>query len=845
MFRALSVLNKSSEEFRDQNTFLNNQTNTFTKKLPNLVLTPTLNTSNLINNLKLAEPGLRTWDPNTRQSSLRDIDIAAYTQSIYTSQELQNLNQECRTASLDTIINTMNLNKPVRCGWLYKEGASGDRPDVSSGFLGTPNGPLDSLSGNPGGRWYWNLDDAKKKILTNRCSHLTSCKNVGSENYKNCAYSTTKGIGVPVDNNGDLLYPDDIVLSAPPSSLVTKPNNCPPPPAPGSPEYQRERSRNICMPLPDGRLSRDCMLEQVVAAGCKQGGALYDALLYNAAPMNYAAGLQDTLSFKKYQQLSSKPLTDNVIRTGRTTVELALNNFRDLANESSTAKETALNYAARDLCLNDGQMEKFDFCTELLPESGPPYTLDCLQKAWKAKGGSATGTSFPTLRNLGSYEATYSKWSQYLGIVNEYSLRCKSTDKQVQDKALKEFLGIDSSKLPTNRQIGWIDGIEILCLDINIFMIFKGRYNASKPDKSRIGFFNVGFTNFRPNNSISIKSFNYGANILRKSIDDYDFFDAKRNMDYPNFDHADKYGLEGEQKCINLEKDGPNYLMLVPRVDPKDSDRKPLPQSELPNAPEYITCNNEKSGKITNGFTLTQEPDAPMISWEGMKSRSKFYFCERRMPTTFLMVTNFLQVVTGQNIKENKNPSLKYPAVLKIDNDISYMTSLVSFTLLSWNTLTVSFIMHSNKPGPILTLRRADIKYLVISVTNKSTISIEWKSTTLQFNKELPLPAINVPVYIMVCMHPNTSSTYPSRVSVYVNNFGSFNSKNIINASTSGNQPIIDATMDLLITLGLPDTNTKQPVDISIGSIRLFDYVLNQEQMSIDQNNTWQMKYLT
>ena len=164
MFRALSVLNKSSEEFRDQNAFLTNQTNTFTKKLPNLVLTPTLNTSNLINNLKFAEPGLKTWDPNTRQSSSRDIDIAAYVQSIYTSQELQTLNQECRTASLDTIINTMNLNKPVRCGWLYKEGASGDRPDVSSGFLGTPSGPLDSLSGNPGGRWYWNLDDAKKKI---------------------------------------------------------------------------------------------------------------------------------------------------------------------------------------------------------------------------------------------------------------------------------------------------------------------------------------------------------------------------------------------------------------------------------------------------------------------------------------------------------------------------------------------------------------------------------------------------------------------------------------------------------------------------------------------------------
>jgi hypothetical protein len=94
-------------------------------------------------------------------------------------------------------------------------------------------------------------------------------------------------------------------------------------------------------------------------------------------------------------------------------------------------------------------------------------------------------------------------------------------------------------------------------------------------------------------------------------------------------------------------------------------------------------------------------------------------------------------------------------------------------------------------------------------------------------------------------MHPNTSSTYPSSVSVYVNNFGSFNSKNMIKASTSGNQPLSDTNDGYAITLGVRDTKTNQPADISIGSLRLFDYVLNQEQMSIDQNNTWQMKFIT
>ena len=61
-------------------------------------------------------------------------------------------------------------NLPIRCGWRYKKSPGSIASEVSQGALGTTRGPLDTT--NPldilgqGVEWIWNLNDAKKRILT-------------------------------------------------------------------------------------------------------------------------------------------------------------------------------------------------------------------------------------------------------------------------------------------------------------------------------------------------------------------------------------------------------------------------------------------------------------------------------------------------------------------------------------------------------------------------------------------------------------------------------------------------------------------------------------------------------
>jgi hypothetical protein len=275
MFRALASIQK--EGFVAQNQYLSQTMPKFDSRLPNMVVTgiPTAGTTKPQQVLQNANLGLGTWDPNTRQTSTRDIDIANYATSIDVATSLNTQNNTCKVASLDSLMNTQNPNDRVRCGWIYKKGSTpGAPPAVSQGALGTMTGPVATFP-SPQGTWYWSLDDAKKAMEIDKCAALTDCKQVGTPKFKGCAYSKTRGMGIPVDEQGNVKYYRDPKASAPPSSLVRSSGGCPAPPAVGSAAYEYQRSRDVCTPLPNGQLSRDCMLQQITVAGCKPDGSLY------------------------------------------------------------------------------------------------------------------------------------------------------------------------------------------------------------------------------------------------------------------------------------------------------------------------------------------------------------------------------------------------------------------------------------------------------------------------------------------------------------------------------------------------------------------------------------------
>lgn len=445
MFRGLSLL-QATEGFEDHTSFVVKQTNTFTKKYPNSYLTSQTDPS-LLNS---TSSGLGVWDPNTRQVTQKDTELKNLYMTVDTNRLLQEQAAQCAAANIDSLIGSQSLNSKVRCGWIYKKGTPGSQPQVSQGVLGTRSGPAKFVNA-PSGTYYWDLDAAKKQILKDRCGALVNCANVGTAEFANCAYSSTRGIGVPVDSGGSLLYPRDPSASAPTTSLITNPGSCPPPASPLSPQYAHQQSRDSCIPLPNGKLSRDCMLQQITAAGCKQDGTLYQSLLNDAQPANFAAGLENVFSYKKYQQVAQVPLMDLVIKDGSTTKDIAMGNFKELNKQSQVVNQSGLSFASRDLCLKKGLMDSYDFCNELSDSSTPPFNLECLQKIFRRLGGQPAGKMYPTAANKESYDSL-ANWgavkAKIIGLANTANASVDSfVDGKTQRNAIINFLGITPEPL--------------------------------------------------------------------------------------------------------------------------------------------------------------------------------------------------------------------------------------------------------------------------------------------------------------------------------------------------------------------------------------------------------------
>ena len=113
MFRALAAAQR--EGYQDHSQFVQSQTRTFTQQLPNQY--PSVNQP-APNVLADAKYGLATWDPNTRQTHVNNIDIQSYTTGIEISQQLKDQQAMCTTASIDGLINTQATGQSVRCGWI-------------------------------------------------------------------------------------------------------------------------------------------------------------------------------------------------------------------------------------------------------------------------------------------------------------------------------------------------------------------------------------------------------------------------------------------------------------------------------------------------------------------------------------------------------------------------------------------------------------------------------------------------------------------------------------------------------------------------------------------------------
>lgn len=374
-------------------------------------------------------------------------NLATRFQSGDLSPEIMEAQARCEKADIDSVIGTMDGSATFRCGWLYEKPAPGTlEPRVSKGWLGTMNGPLDLFTSKPDGKWYWDVNAAKQQILTDKCANVTRCEHLGSEAFRGvCGFCQTTGRGIPVNSRGEPMYQGTIATQCAPSKVIADVNKCPrPTPAPVAPlppGAPPPRVYDVCEPLPGDRLRKDCLIQQAKLAGCEPDGALITALQENTNPNDYITNLRQQNAFVTYQNRAPIKLNEGALRDGRTTIAAALDNFRGLASAANVTTESALNYAAHDLCKARGTLDSFDFCVEISDSAPPPFALDCLQKEFKRAGGQPAGRKYPRASNLADFQA-FPNYGAYKLFLKQLRANCDSRDVSVQEAALADLFGI-------------------------------------------------------------------------------------------------------------------------------------------------------------------------------------------------------------------------------------------------------------------------------------------------------------------------------------------------------------------------------------------------------------------
>lgn len=365
--------------------------------------------------------------------------------------ELQEKQRFCQSAQLDTLIANQDSRAPIRCGWLYKPPATTASPYAqrSQGAYGSKLMPMTSPAA--GERWFWDLEAAKKEILIDKCRAMTSCSMVNDPVFTGCGFSTTKQRGIPINEQGGSLYNDSRVFT-PASKIIRSSTACPQPPKTIDGRYYNTPG-DICRQLPNNKLGRDCIMRKVLDAGCSKSGTLYRALETGNA-LNYARGIDATQSYKVYQQRAAHRLNGQMMRDGNTSAINALNDFNAVREVAMSQANNGLAFAARDLCLNAGEIDKFDFCSEISMSTPGPYSLNCLQKIFRERGGTPGGAWWPSSNTIAWYNRTFNRWGDVIKAIDDEVEKMKAGSGNARIDAYNNIMGIELEKLKQVRDGG-------------------------------------------------------------------------------------------------------------------------------------------------------------------------------------------------------------------------------------------------------------------------------------------------------------------------------------------------------------------------------------------------------
>ena len=340
------------------------------------------------------------------------------------SPSLAKLASDCATSTIDELIAMKNPAVGMGCGWMYTPPNRGSPyPLLSKGVIGSSKAPMPGFDNVSYKKYFFDLQEAKKVALMDKCKAMKACTDTDQEVFKGmCGYCTDTNQGVPIDNVGRALYPNDPMSKCTPGSIITSSDKCPKPNIQG-PQPVIDRT---CDPV-NGRLSSACLHRQVLSAGCTDAGSLAIALNGSPPPNNFVQNIQDGDAVKLYNRAANPPLNLDIFRQGQATVNQILQEVRQIAGNTAQPSNSALGAGARDLCLQRGAVRGYDSCANLPDGQPAPFELACLQQIFLKMGGQPAGSAYPQASNINEYNnmGTLGRVKQYW---NELIAKMKRSD---------------------------------------------------------------------------------------------------------------------------------------------------------------------------------------------------------------------------------------------------------------------------------------------------------------------------------------------------------------------------------------------------------------------------------
>ena len=497
-------------------------------------------------------------------------------------------------------------------------------------------------------------------------------------------------------------------------------------------------------------------------------------------------------------------------------------------------------------------MDKFDFCTELKDTTRGPFLIECLQNEFRRQGGQSAGSLYPSSQPTGIDWNGLGTWGQVKSKIASLAALTKSNDEAVQRTAMTQFYGIVRQPYGF-KQIGIIQGMEVMWTNDSTNTVLGRKLTigaksafprfstggiveeSSLPD--RVSY--IAINNVRPPQDMSIR--------LRLETDDGIIYTLNKDVDpvgtrgqsihttdtlAANWDQAPT--RHDAKICWNLKGQGPNYILGAWQET----------GGHAHSAVMYAPCNGAQFQDIpATWLTLTQEPDAPMFSWEGIQSRNGGkQFIERRLPVAMAMNAS-PQTSVVANTGSTAIP--KIGALLKLKNSGSgYAITNKNFAMNCWRTLTTQFFINSMADGAVL--RFGPIEF---GIQNRMAIC-SYSSGSLKVRKAWQIQASTDPYYFYINMRSEFDGKYPNRLTMAFGPASDFKTGRInvqqespivTSFTTTQNTPLYSQSDAGKVELG--DKTARLTADVSVGYLRLFDYEMNSTDVQRDVQNAWLMEF--